>query len=368
MVASHIPTHAVLVRTIATSAWTPTSGDPSGVAWHDDLGVFIVVDGEIEESVGGTTHYAGVNVWEMTAAGAITNTWTTTSDGPLDISHEPVGAAVDPATGHLFISDDSGQRAFEIDRGGDDTFGTNDDVIVRTLDLGPATSDPEGLAFGAGALWIADGVSQQVRAVNPTTGSLISSVNVQALGAKDPEGIEYDASTGRLFVVGAGQGVLLEMTTSGTACRTFDLLDVIGNPDPADVKLAGLALGPASAGGGTNLYVTDRGVDFNPATPPPDGKVYEIDIPRQAAAHHRRPPRPPRAPTAPTRRPRPPRRPPRPPRPPRRRRPRPRRRLPPRARRSPTSPAIRSRPISSGCTTPASPAAARPPPSARTPT
>jgi hypothetical protein len=68
---------ASLQATIDTAAWLPPSPDPSGIAWWADEGRLIVADGEVEETMGGITHYQGVNMWETTTAGAVVHTSTT---------------------------------------------------------------------------------------------------------------------------------------------------------------------------------------------------------------------------------------------------------------------------------------------------
>ncbi|MGH2381737.1 MAG: hypothetical protein ACRDG7_11020, partial [Candidatus Limnocylindria bacterium] len=140
---------AAYVRTIDASAWDPPVVDASGIAHKAGVGL-IVVDGEVEEDADGITHYDGVNVWEATTAGAVQRTWTTFGE----FSNEPVGAAVNPSNGHLFISQDSGGGdIFEIDPGPDGDFGTADDDIVNEFPT--PGGDPEGLAYGDGSLWIA---------------------------------------------------------------------------------------------------------------------------------------------------------------------------------------------------------------------
>jgi hypothetical protein len=67
------------------------------------------------------------------------------------------------------------------------------------------------------------------------------------------------------------------MTTAGTRCRVIDVERLLPATS-SRFKLSGVTVGPASVGAGTNLYITDRGDDFNPDTTDPDGKVYEIDV------------------------------------------------------------------------------------------
>jgi len=273
---------ATLVNTINAASWSPPSSDPSGIAYSSALGRLIVVDGEIEETAEGVTYYEGVNVWEVTTGGAVVRTWSVArSDGEPNISNEPVGAAVNQANGHLFISDDGARTAWEIDRGNDGAFGTSDDDVVATIGLG--AQDPEGLAFGGGSLYVADGTGREVWRVQPgADGDFGTSDDVETHfdvsdWIVDPEGIEYDPATGRLLVLSSaepnnGSSGLLEVTTDGGFLRIIDLGELTAGG--AETKYAGIAKGP----GGT-FFIVDRGADFNLDVVPPDGRIYEISFP-----------------------------------------------------------------------------------------
>lgn len=273
---------ATLVNTINAGAWSPPSSDPSGIAYSSALGRLIVVDGEVEESVGGFSHYAGANVWEVTTGGSVVRTWTVRKQGgEPNISNEPVGAAVNPTNGHLFISDDGERTAWEIDRGNDGAFGTIDDSVVATIGLG--AQDPEGLAFGGDSLYVADGIGREVWRIRPgadgdfgTSDDIETHFDVSGWIA-DPEGIEFDPATGRLMVLssaepGNASSGLLEATTDGGFIRIIDLGALTAGG--AETKYAGIAKGP----GGT-FFVVDRGADFNPDLTPADGRIYEISFP-----------------------------------------------------------------------------------------
>ncbi|MGQ0607563.1 MAG: S-layer homology domain-containing protein [Chloroflexota bacterium] len=257
---------ATYERTIEAFNWNPPVVDASGIAFKSGVGL-IVLDGEVDETTsGGVTHYEGVNVWEASTAGAVQRTWTTVGS----FSNEPVGAAVNPSTGHLYVSQDSGGgRIFEIDPGPDGDFGTSDDDIVR--DFATPTGDPEGLAYGGGWLWIAAGAANDVQQVSATSGALQNSFDVEGLGARDPEGIEYDTSTGRLWVIGSSNSTLVEVTTSGALCANHNLGNLIPTQS-SELKLAGLAKVNSS------LYVSDRGADFNPNATDPDGRIFEFTV------------------------------------------------------------------------------------------
>ncbi len=162
-----VPTiNATLVQTIATSAFNPGSPDPSGVTYLPGTDRLHIVDSEVEEVTGAGYH--GVNMWQTTRAGAVTDTGTTFPA----YSKEPTGVAFDAGTNTLFISDDSGRRVHVVKPGPDGRFGNADDI--RTfIDAKPlASSDTEDPAFDpvSGHLFLSDAVSTEVYDINPVNG------------------------------------------------------------------------------------------------------------------------------------------------------------------------------------------------------
>ncbi|HXV59508.1 MAG TPA: hypothetical protein VEK15_02355 [Vicinamibacteria bacterium] len=267
-----------LVRTINTSGFSPPSPDPSGIAYLGSTGRLLMSDGEVDEM----PIYQGANAFDFTLQGNLVNTFTT-----LPYSDEPAGLAFNPNNLHLYFSDDTSPRVYELNPGTDTLYGTADDSVTsfRTPPFG--SSDPEGVAYDSvtGALFIADGVNSEVYrvapgangifdGVPPTGDDQVTSFDTAIFGVTDPEGIEYDLLNDALYVVGRPPTAVAHVTTGGTLLRIIDISAANAR------KPAGLALGPGSVDSlATSLYIADRGVDNDTNPQENDGKVYELSFP-----------------------------------------------------------------------------------------
>jgi hypothetical protein len=270
-------TQATLVQTIHTSAWSAPSPDPSGITYWPGHDTLLIVDGEVDEM---PDLFTGDNVFESTRSGSLVDTYRTTA-----FSKESVGIDVDinPSTGHFFVSDDNKDKVFEI------AVGTGGPVQLvgsfSTTAFGD--SDPEGLTFGQGQLYITDGAGAEVYilapgpngrfdGVPPTSDDvLVGHFDTAALGQPDPEGIEFNTATNTLYLVSkqSNSHTLTEVTTGGTFVQSIDLSFL--NPK----ALSDLTFAPGSQNASVmNLYITDRGVDNNADPDENDGKVYEISL------------------------------------------------------------------------------------------
>jgi len=268
--------HGVLVRTIDTSAWSPPSPDPSGLAWKPDVGRLLATDAEVDEH----QLFRGANVFEATADGSLASTAVTA------FSREPSGAAVDQQGGRLMFSDDHRRRVFVVELGGDGAFGTRDDRVSTFNTTTFGCYDPEGVAFGEGSLFIADGLGAEIFRVTPgpdgvfdggppTGDDLVTQFDTAALGQPNPEGIEFDPIAGTLLVVSNdARANLLEATTAGEIVRIVDLSFLNA------IAPAGLAIesGEETAESTRNVFIADRGVDNDEDPAENDGRVFEIAI------------------------------------------------------------------------------------------
>jgi hypothetical protein len=264
---------APLLRTVATSAWSPPSPDPSGVdlILPSETGPLLVGDGEVEEM----TLYAGVNLFHAVAStGALVGAATTTT-----FSDEPTGVAVNWANGHFFLTDDTGTRSvYEVTPGSNQRVDPGDPVRQIPM-TGIGSVDPEGVAWGAGALFVVDGVNAEIYRLAPGPNGLvdgggddvISHFDTQALGVVDPEGLAYDSDGGHLYVVGEPRDRIAHVTTTGTLLRWLDVSAATARAP------AGLAYGPG-LGGTRRLYAVDRGVDNDSNPQENDGKLYVFDV------------------------------------------------------------------------------------------
>jgi PKD repeat protein len=262
-----------LIQTIDTSQFSPPSSDPAGVTYLNSSNTLLVSDSEINE----IPIFTGDNLFEMTLRGVLSNTLTT-----ISFSDEPTGVTLNPSNGHLFFSDDTAvQSVYELNPGPDGLYDTPDDIITSFVTSDFGSYDPEGVTFASalGALFISDGVNEEVYQVTPGANGLfdgvppagddqVTSFDTSGLGLRDPEGIAFNSDNGNLYVVGRPPNTLFEVTTGGVLVQTIDISAANA------IKPAGLAYAPASLDPNVmNIYITDRGVDEQN-----DGKVYEMTL------------------------------------------------------------------------------------------
>lgn len=262
-----------LVNTINTFQWNPASPDPSGLAYRPGNDKLIITDGEVDEVTG--AGFNGANGWLSSRSGSVSSTFDTTG-----FNSEAAGVAYDAATDTYFISNDSGKRVWVVDPGADGTPGTPDDTRTSFLTTGFGANDPEGLAFGNGDLFIASGIDAEIFRVDPGPNGLfsgggddvITQFDVASLGQPDSEGIDFEASSGHLWVVSNDSGTdVLEVTTGGVAIRTANLSFSVIAP-------GGLAVAPGTSGSGNHVYIADRGIDNNNDPTENDGRIYEVAV------------------------------------------------------------------------------------------
>ena len=276
------PTRATrVIQTIVTSEWSPPSPDPMGLTWDPVERRLLVVDSEVEE----TTRWRGVNLFQMTRRGRLTSGASLMSftDEPIDIVHVP-------GTSRYFVSSDGPDRVYEVFAGRDDRPFTDDDRVAEINLLRFAfekdkARDIEGLAFGAGSLWLVDEASTEVFRLRPGRDGRWSgrSQRDNVMGHWDtasgdqptPEGIEFLPRSKTLLVVSnRANSDITEFTRRGRLVAVYDG-STIGSHSPSGLRWA-----PASAGGGKSLYLTDRGIDNDRRPNENDGRVFEIRLSR----------------------------------------------------------------------------------------
>lgn len=270
---------ASLQATIDTAAWLPPSPDPSGVVWWTPQNRFIVTDGEVEETMGGITHYDGANTWEVTNAGAVIRTSTTYPA----FSSEPTDVA---AHGSLvYIVDDNADTVFMVDVGSDGQLGTVDDTRTSLNTRAFNSHDPEGLGFGDGSLFVSDGNNNQVYRVDPGPDEQFGGIDDQVscfdtsvLGMRDPEGVTMDPSTGDLVVISRTDREIAVASASGQLNDLISLAGILPFTT-STINPSGVAMAPATDDPSiTDVYLTDRAVDNNADPTEVDGKIYEIRL------------------------------------------------------------------------------------------
>ncbi|HEX6257190.1 MAG TPA: Ig-like domain-containing protein [Euzebyales bacterium] len=285
---------STLVQTIEAFNWSPPSPDTSGVVYLPESNTLLASDGEVNEM----PLYAGANMFEASLSGNLVDTFTT-----LDFdNNEPTGVTVNPADGHLFISQDTPpKQVHELDPGADGSYGTADDAVTTFGTTDFSSTDPEGVTYAPelDALFVADGLNNEVYHLAPGANGtfdgvapsgddqLVGQFDTLGLGLEDPEGIAYNRRTGSLYLGGKTRNIgtynfdtLLEVSTDGALIRTIDVSDA--NPDRQITrqKLSGLAFGPSSQDASSQaMYIADRGEDNNSDPEENDGRIYEMTVP-----------------------------------------------------------------------------------------
>ena len=203
-------------------------------------------------------------------------------------SNEPTGTAYKVNDKHLFVSDDDADEIYEVRAGADDVHGTPDDTLTHFDTRVTGNTDAEGVSVDLdvsndGHIYVIDGLNNQVfdyfwgadKLFNgvPAAGGddTVRSFDVGALGAVDPEGIEFDQARNTILVLEHKTKRIYEVS------RTGGLVNRISVAAANAVNPAGLALAPASNGSGAqNLYIVDRGLDNDSNPTENDGKFYEM--------------------------------------------------------------------------------------------
>ncbi len=269
-----------LVQTIATSSFSPSSPDPSGIVYMPGSDRFLIADSEVNEM----GLYEGLNLFTATRTG--TGTGTGTSVGRFGA--EPAGLGFNPADATLFVSDDDGDRVYVVKPGSDGTHGTSDDIISKFSTTTFGSTDPEGVEYDAasGHLFICDGIGLEVYRLDPVNGrfgdgdDLISSFDLQRHGAVDCEGIGLDPDQGRLLAVDPSRERIYELDkNTGAHLRTLNIGPAI--PTTSTI-LASVTMAPTSFPGddasAMNYWVVDRHVDNGANPSENDGLLYELSL------------------------------------------------------------------------------------------
>jgi VCBS repeat-containing protein len=268
---------STLVETTNMAAFTKPSTDPCGVTYINSSNTLLATDSEIEEIIGGITHFAGANLWEMTLGGSVVNTANISPVRPTSVTMtaEPTDVAYNPHNGHFYFTDDVWGLVFDLNPGVDGQYGTADDSWT-SFPTDAEDGDPEGIAYDSwhDQLFVLDGVNREVYQYT-LDGNLLNHFDVEVFDLEDTEGITFNPISGTLYIMSnLGTKIIVETDTSGTELQTIDFSESNAT-DPA-----GLAYAPASDGSGAmRFYIVDRGLDNNQFPNEVDGKMYEMTAP-----------------------------------------------------------------------------------------
>jgi hypothetical protein len=226
--------------------------------------------------------WSQVNLWKIERDGDLSDTGNLRS-----FTKEPTGLGFDPATGRLFISDDSARKVFIVLPGTDGRYGTSDDTRTSFSTSAFGNSDPEDVAFSTstGELFTTDGLANEVYRISPgsngafdgvppTGDDVVSNFDTAGLGVQNSEGLGYLPGRDTLLVVDgrSTNPFIYEVTLGGTLVTSIDI-SATDAKHPEDVAIA-----PGTQGGAQNFYMVARGVDNNSNPDENDGKMYELVV------------------------------------------------------------------------------------------
>lgn len=272
------PIPAEQVRTTDLKNLRPPSPDTSGLTYIPQTDELVIVDSEVEEG----KYFRGVNMWGLTRRGVVQ--WTGST---LRYSREPSGVAYNPKTRRLFVSEDDADRVLEVRAGRDSRLGTEDDIVSGTDVQIFNDQDTEDVALNTSTseLLLVDAKIGRVHKLAPGSDGQFNGISPKGddrpgcpfdfakLGAKDVEGLTYDAARDTIFLVSHHTNYVYEVTPTG------ELVTLIDISDTYPTKVAGVVRAPASsADGTTSLYLVDRGVDNDKDPNANDGQLHELRV------------------------------------------------------------------------------------------
>ena len=198
----------------------------------------------------------------------------------------------------LFVAGDGRTAIFRFGRGPDRKIGTRDDTVRTLLDTERWGSfDPEGVTFRAQhgrvnmLIWSDAGMhSGNANAIFEvkvgqdhrfgTQDDVMSTFSTSAppFAYTESEGVLYDPRRKSLFLVSSQQCPIFETTLSGAVVRRIRT-SAICAPGTATTGFSDLVFAPGTDGSARRLYLTDHGMDHDPARPDDnDGKIYQVKI------------------------------------------------------------------------------------------
>ncbi|MDY0883454.1 hypothetical protein ACFPL7_10885 [Dongia soli] len=262
-----------IVQTIDTTKWAVPSANPAGMAWipgaTPGTGQLLVSDSEIDES----PFFRQQNLFFLSETGAFDHAASLRA-----FCSEPTGVTYNPLNGHLFISDDSARKVFEVNP-------SNPSVLIssfstRTIEL----DDVEDIVFDpvTGHLLLSEGEQSTLHPRTivevTTTGTVINRIQMP-LAVGDPEGFTYDPVRNVFYVCGHRSDDILVLSRDGqTVLDRLTLLDDVRNVNSGvGVKPKGLVLAPSSDTHDDpsimSLWVADYATDQFM-----DGQLFEIKL------------------------------------------------------------------------------------------
>jgi hypothetical protein len=223
--------------------------------------------------------YQGKNLFASSRTGSGSGYGTTVA-----FSKEPTGLGLNTADGTLFISDDDKDRIFVVKPGADGLYSTADDTRTAIVTSGFGSGDAEDIEYdqSSGHLFVCDGTGLEIYDIDPVDGTFangndrVSHFDTAQYNARDCEGLGIDQARGTLLAVDPSRKNMLELTRDGGLVRIIDLSGLpVSNKAYADVVLA-----PTSSSTddprALDYWIVDRQVDNGQDAKENDGKLYEV--------------------------------------------------------------------------------------------
>src|SRR4051794_7017050 len=260
----------VAVHDMTATASGIGSWDPSGLAYDPATGTLYLVDSEVDE----VTPRGAVNMWALNLDGTLKPNGTISLFG---YTSEPTGAAFDPATGKMYITDDDTFNVYV-------TNVANPTVKLAQFATKPlGGDDPEEVAFNPvnGHLYIANGsdiAHPEIIEIDSIGTQVIRNIPLPAV-IKDPEAVVYDV-VHDVFFLGIENGHDIWMVDhNGNILNDINIFANYRNPaNNGSVNLKGLTLAPSSDPNDDpsvlSLYAADFGISHVN-----DGRLFEISNP-----------------------------------------------------------------------------------------
>jgi DNA-binding beta-propeller fold protein YncE len=266
-----------LVKTIATSAYTQPSPDPSGIAYRPGRDRLLIADSEVDE----TPLYQGFNLFTATRTGSGFGSGTLLPFA----NKEPTDLGFNPSNSTLYVTNDDKDRISVVRPGADGVHGTADDVVSFFSTAAFGSTDPEGVAYdpATGHLFIGDGTDVEIYRVNPVNGvfgdgdDVVTHFDLARYGLGDCEGLGIDTGRNRLLAVDQTTDAIYELGKGGGTL--FRILDLSAIPTArslvADVTLAPTS-NPNDSASAKDYWIVDRHVDNKADPNENDGLLYEM--------------------------------------------------------------------------------------------
>lgn len=177
--------------------------EPSGAAWHERLGVLLVVS-----DTG--------SVSRLDAAGGNVTTWLVGGD------LEAISVA-DPQSNLVYIGREDPDAVLEFDLA--TGLRTENSWDLTPWMTGPASQGLEALTYADGLFYAGHQGEGKVYVFRLAAGGVVEPIDTFAVdgGRDDLSGLDYDANTDILYAIYDSSDVIVEMRRDGSVIREFDL-------------------------------------------------------------------------------------------------------------------------------------------------